>query len=613
MSATFWEGVPANVLRTEDGPTSDAGEFLGNNDTDTVSTWGPLNVSYIGGGHSDTKPAAPGLTGVLTIRTSATLTVTPADEPEKPPVTSIEVWRSVDGATAAQVTGSPFAYTAGSGTKTIILAGQPTGTPEKVLTFSAYSVNSDGKSPVSNAKTLQWGGTALDPPSAVTNLTESPLGATARRLTWDAVADGTVDKYGIFVNGVLAKDNINASVPNSYDWSPLVTGQQYDGVTVRRHNASTTGSPAGWSPASNAVSFTPRAVVVAHDIVMGVSNSDENHGGYANWQAWRVYTLSHGESVSAVNAGALVIGLTANRSSGGSPTIGGTTGAANAKQSLTDYLEWFYYGQDSELRANTEVHFATDNETDNNFGASALPQAYIDCVAACREATRTVNPGTSVRRYPKASLWIDFTHSNIASATKANNFKVVARYLDGIACSMYPRGRDLDKHPGVEWTAYGITIDPVMAVVDSYRRTGGAGGGPSGIDGFATWEVGMPIDHATNINTLGGNNGEPTAATRFSIRPRYFCGGVDEANTNWLGFLQYIYNKLDAIGCPMREQIYWDQQNNVQIPNPMWHDQRNRAWVATDNPSKTGSIRADPDLATAWKNWAPGTRLPSAA
>jgi hypothetical protein len=44
----------------------------------------------------------------------------------------------------------------------------------------------------------------------------------------------------------------------------------------------------------------------------------------------------------------------------------------------------------------------------------------------------------------------------------------------------------------------------------------------------------------------------------------------------------------------MREQLYWNQCSNQDIPNRLVHDK---------NP------RTSPDTEHAWRNWTPGTRL----
>ena len=112
-------------------------------------------------------------------------------------------------------------------------------------------------------------------------------------------------------------------------------------------------------------------------------------------------------------------------------------------------------------------------------------------------------------------------------------------------------------------------------------------------------------------------SGEPTDLTNFSIRPRYLAGGIDSTGKDWAGFLQYVLDKLDAINCIMREQLYWNQQSAEDKPNQLWHDQQSRAWDARALPAPCtsqnsfGSTRANPDSETAWFNWTPGARLPN--
>jgi hypothetical protein len=178
---------------------------------------------------------------------------------------------------------------------------------------------------------------------------------------------------------------------------------------------------------------------------------------------------------------------------------------------------------------------------------------------------------------------------------------------------MYPTGRFLDDPTTSTngrvnhrpwWTDYDRYIDPVLDVVADWMAS------EPGITSFATWEVGSPVDRATFTSTANvAPNGEPIASSNMGVRPRYFSGGraaltatdLQKTNTypmgeNMVGFLQYVYNGCDARGIIMREQIYWNRQDNPAAPNQFKHDRLNAP----------GNL----DTVIAWHDWTPGSRLP---
>jgi hypothetical protein len=79
---------------------------------------------------------------------------------------------------------------------------------------------------------------------------------------------------------------------------------------------------------------------------------------------------------------------------------------------------------------------------------------------------------------------------------------------------------------------------------------------------------------------------------------------------NMLGQLQYMYNLCDANGIIMREQCYWNRQDNPDIPNAFWHDHPT-AVTANGYTFPAHSTMPDVyDMAKAWHDWVPGKRLP---
>lgn len=550
-------------------------------------------------------PDPPTITATMPTRTTATVTITPSTGGEA--VVNWEVFRDGVSVTPTPLPSSQLVYNA---------TGLPTATPEIVFTWQVRGIGASGQAGgLSNSVATQWQGNPQQPPAAPTSLASSNVTTSGFTLTWAESALSGMQKHTVRygTGGTILKDDVGATA-TSTNVTGLTQDTAYNGVYVTRTRASD-GVESGPSPTVNVRTLRPTGGV-QHQIRMGASNGDEGQGGITNWEAMRIYRFDQGDLTDWISKGVTVFALTANQ---GSSTIGAETAAATATTRLTDFLEWFYYGSGSASRQNVKVHFATDNETDRNYGGSALPAAYVNCYNACYNVIHTVTGG-GVRRYPNAMMCLNFTHSNIESATKAKNFKVLAPKLDLFTCSMYPPGRQQDKNGGhVDWTPYSRYTDGVIDVLQDWVTTGGAGGGPSDIQGFATWEIGMPIDHSywysgIQLTPPQGNeplNGEPTGQTNFSIRPRYFAGGRDSAGTNWVGYLQYLYNKLDALGIPMYEQCYWDQQDNPNIPDPLRHDTTNLAW---DDPTSTakGTTRANPDTAHAWLNWTPGSKLPDA-
>jgi hypothetical protein len=396
----------------------------------------------------------------------------------------------------------------------------------------------------------------------------------------------SVDKHGLGVGNWTTPliDNIPAGAL-AYQWVGLVSGTKYTNLSVKRHNAQ------GWSPASNPITFTVPAVQVVHDPVMGIPLNDEYDAGrvqFTQWDATRTYSIAQAKG-DFTRAAPRVIGCTF----GPQDSSNETSQAAGATE-LENFLEDFYYGAGSAARQNCEIHFATENETDNKHKTGSLSSAYVNTIDLCSQVIERVVGGA--RRYPKASMAIDMTQNQIRSNGAGPRFKVCAKFLRVFGCSMYPPGRQA--LPDVVFTSYAVYCDPVFAVLADWKQTGSATGGPlPNLEQFATWEFGIPIDHPIRNSSIASPpSGEPTANTNFTIRPRYVAGGIDSTGKDWKGYLQYVVEALDPLGVRMREQIYWNQQTNPDIPNPFWHD---------DSP------RATPDTEHAWRNWTIGSRLPN--
>lgn len=537
--------------------------------------------------------SAPGLEGSMPAVTSVELVWTPAaDGTSKPPVTAWEIQRrrSYDNGASydawAAVTGSPVAATA----RTFTDGGLASATPQIIREYRVRGVNAAGDGDWSNAKRLQWQSVDTGAPTAPTNLTLGTIASTSVPLSWTETADAMVTKHGIFEGNTLVRDNLDR-VATSYVYAGLVAQSTHTNVNVRRANLDPVTGATRWSPASNMRTFTTTGNPgIQHDVVMGTSVSGPltGYNPYRNWGAIRSYSRSAAAGY-VTTYGARVLAVTDD------PNLHYESGASGA-QSLENWLEDFYYGNGSANRKSVEVHWGNGNEIDRDFiNGAPISQAFIDSCRLQRAAIWRTNPD-GTRRYPNASMWLDMTNFQIHNRNSGASFKPAARYLDGVACSMYPPRRFAEP---VVWTEYPQSeIDSVLNVVQDWMLTGSATGGRSNITQFATWEIGVPIDHAFTNNATGPPSGDPTAQTNFTIRPRWMTGGVDSTGKNWKGFLQYVYDGCTSRGIIMREQLWWNQQSDTRAPNQFTHDR-----------SDLG--RANPDTVTAWHDWVPGKRLPN--
>lgn len=616
----YEQGVVSSVLTEMNPPLESeaAGKFLGfdpaTSDAITKDIVPFAIYDPVVGGRT---PVAGSLSGSLTTATNADLVVdyTDPDDGRGPVVT----WHWFRDGVEQGTTTEPD--------RTFSDTTVPN--DSNAHTFFVRGENVDGLGEPSNLLSLTWGGSSVVAPTAPAAFTRHNLTTLQVDFTWTEAADSRVDKHALFEAG--RTPGIDPPIVDNID--PLAVGYTWTGASfgpggtrhanigVARH-IPTSGAPNnGWSPISNTITFTVPVAAVQHDVVMGATVNDEWTAAkvtrYPSMDACRTYALD--EMVSDLNlTGARVLAVTPNNE--GSVTSGTALAA-----SLTTRVEEFYYFTDGTPRSGlrsptsgTEIHFGTDNETDTNNG-HPYSAGYGDVVRQCRDVLYTTNPG-GARRYPRTSMWQNFTHGNIAKAAVSAEYKPIARYLDGMAINMYPPGRQSHTAAGtandnIVFTPYANFVNAVITVVQDWMLTGGATGGPSPITSFACWEVGIPIDHPFRNNAVDGYSGEPTDLTNFTIRPRYLTGGIDSTNKDWTGLLQYTHDALDAIGCINREWCYWSQQSNVDIPNPFWHDQQNRAWDASpypapyNNQTGSGSTRANPDTETAWFAWQPGRRL----
>lgn len=453
--------------------------------------------------------------------------------------------------------------------------------PSTTYTITVTRFNGLGQeSPTSNALTVTTKAATAGVPTAPSTLTRTAVSDTTVSYSFTETADSSVLRHWRYLDGVRYGAAL-AATATTFQITGLQAGTHHSAY-VTRENAT------GESAPSPVDSFTTTGgTAVTHDVVMGVPNNDEVSGlRLSSWPAARVYDLTQVQSTVTM-WGCRVIGLT-------DKTNGSNTGLQATADRLKNFLEGFYYTSGGAPKnTGVEIHWAVGNEIDKDSGftSGSLPPNYIETVRLCFNVVHTLN-GDGTRRYPMASCWVDMTQHQIDPkvGNSGPRFKAIAQYLDGMACSMYPPGRDLSKKrpDRPDFTPYAEYVDDVMNVMADWHST------YPNCRQFATWETGIPVDHA--FWQAGGtinSNGAPTASTNITIRPRYFTGGIDSAGTDWKGLLQYMYDKLDAMGVSMREQIYWNQCSNPDIPNQLKWDKG----------------KTSPDTETAWHNWQPGVRL----
>jgi hypothetical protein len=411
----------------------------------------PLSVSYVGDPYIPQTPLAPTVTATQPTRTSVSVSWVPALF-DGPPVTSWDVQRrssTDDGVTFgswAAITGSPFDDAVLSTTD----SGLSSGTPEHIFQYRIRGVNGDGNGDWSAAVAVQWNGTPAAPPARPTSLVVKPgtLTPTSVTVQWQETPDLTVDKHTIYTGNTILRDNLSATA-TEYTFTGLAPGQTLSNLNVRRSNE------AGESSGSNWIDVTTPTQQTTFAPLMGCSNSSRDHGGTYDWDAWRVYSFSDALERANVTGAShpKVLGVT---DSGNSLARGDIyTSRQSAYNNWSAWLERFYYTDPGAAsRQDVELHIANGNEYGDKPTSSTLA-GFIQGCQGIYDATRITNPD-GTRRYPLASAWLDPTHNqehesilkeegdpagNIPLTLKETIYPVV-QYLDGIAWSMYPPGRE---------------------------------------------------------------------------------------------------------------------------------------------------------------------------
>ena len=521
----------------------------------------PLQLSIVGDPVLPSTPLSPALTGSMASRTSATLSWTLLDQGSRPPVTSwvVERRQSVDNGVSygsySAISGSPF----NAATLTRTDASLPIGTPEITFDYRVAGVNGDGQGDWSRTLPLQYGGALPVVPEKAFGLAVSAIAATSVTLTWDFPADATVTKQAIYKGNVLVVDNLD-KLAKSYKWTGLVTDVAQANINIRRLNV------IDWSTASNYVTFTPTSTpAFVFAPLIGCSASSNDHGGTDAWDAWRVY--SYGSALTY-----------ANRTGVNHPKVLGVTESGMYTDYTTPYNYWvarleeFYYTTAGAAgRQNVELHIGNGNEYADKVTAGNMA-GFVQGCRGIYEATRVLN-GNGTRRYPLASSWLDPTSDQelatitggLVPGTDQSIYKAVP-YLDGVAWSMYPPGRQsTNAAPTLEWPSFDYELSNNSALAEFPTRNA---------RGFLarcfrrTYEAQDPAFN-TNITSFHplkiacwevGTGDFPLSQ---SIRPYWAVHGLMAS----LGVMAKHYD------LEMTDMCWWDQQKAGDFPQNILSDE----------------------------------------
>ena len=422
-----------------------------------------LNVSYLGPKTLPLLPAAPTLSGTMPARNQSQVqwTATP-DVPGTPAVTAWQVERrsstnnGVSFGAWGATSGSPY----GSNILSLLESNLDTGTPEIQWQYRVRGVNAAGVGEWSNIVALQWVSTPLQQPTAPTSFARGIVGSTSVGLSWLATEDTTVTKFGIFRGSTLVVDNIPASA-RSYDWLNLTAGSTQTNINVRRWNA------AGWSPASNTLTFTLLAEEPPEfDMMIGCSASDNDHGGTEQWPLWRMYRRDKLYSIANRS------GLTRPQrvyysQDGGEPLGGNNPDYATVYNHVREELDRFYYtGVGSDTRSarwGIEKVWLNGNEMSDQ-GVLSLPHNSTKINLFVNQSQKALYDAVhyavnGVRRYPDAKAGVNPTQEHDRKGHVLGWLLPAAQYIDIIVWSLYPPGRgvndiDLSRNPRLDWPSF---------------------------------------------------------------------------------------------------------------------------------------------------------------
>lgn len=574
----------------------------------------PVSLTDVTDPGEQQTPFAPALTGAMPSRTSVHLAWVAADNTGRPAVTGwqVEVRSSTDNGSSfggwGAITGSPFAAVA----TTADLSSLSVGTPEVLREYRARGVNADGPGQYSNVVRLQWSTTPPARPTAPTNFRDQGAPTTITHdVAWNAATDPSgvtpIDKYGIFVGQTTAVDPTSPLVdnidPNLLDEhiTGLSPGQPYSNVNVRAHNAQ------GWSPASNRVSWTqPTEVPPAFTILMGCSDSDNDHGGTEEWDVWRCYT--RGAMLARANAtGArrpVALAYSANGTSlgyGQGDPVGASTYNAIFNYVKSE-LDSFYYGgtgQTHTARWGIKLYWSVGgNENYDKAPLSANSTAaqigdFVTVMRASWDAAHLVDPVTGQRRYPDAYVGSNPTQEHERLGYVAAPLAAAAQYHDFLVWSMYPPGRGvndptLSRNPRWDFPTFTESQrqnrQPGFLIRCFYRT--------KQAEIQARADSG---DQSRRIIIGCGETGMASDPDDRSTRPYYAVHAL--AGSMWQLARQYALQ--------MDFACWWDNKTADTAPhNVLTDEQPNSDHLAqATGAADPNTNTTNPSTATAWRNW----------
>lgn len=319
-------------------------------------------------------------------------------------------------------------------------------------------------------------GTAGTVPPAPTLAAISNINTGGGTASWtEGVGAGTLTGHRLYIDGVASVQTISGAA-TSAAFSGLAAGTSHS-VQVASVNAT------GEGPRSNTRTFTTSQPSAGSNVFMGISisNGTEAH----TWKAIRLYRLGNlsDGTVEQYLGNAAASGIVAYTDD---TRCTSTSPQATCVSAMQSALTQFYSGS---ARDNLELHISISNETDRENG-EVPPSGFANKYEALSQLIYATTGG--VRDWPKASLWINLTTSNVQAGvsppwldqrtTTGSNLRVadiVNGPNGGVSCSLYPALRNNDRI----YEPYANYIDPPLDLCAS-----------RGIQRFSCWEYGQSVD-----------------------------------------------------------------------------------------------------------------------
>lgn len=344
--------------------------------------------------------------------------------------------------------------------------------------------------------------------------------------------------------------------------------------------------------AGHASTITVESVItqppVTTSIMMGCSNSVNEHGDTEVWEGWRAYTSSSLLSL-ANRTGTQRPKFIAYSKTGAN--LGGTNPVYSTvyNEVLAD-LNNFYYGgtgNTHSARWGIELYWSNGNENHDkgalsiastagpNPHSTAQINAYKTSMQALYDACHLTVGG--VRRFPDAYAGSDPTTEAERNGWVEDWLHPSAQYHDFVMWSIYPAGRkDTEADPTFNWAS---TVDadwdnsPDGYMVRCFRRTAAAAA-----------VAGHPIALGVGETGTGDDPGDSTTRPYWAVH----------------GFMQPLMKLSTQYGVEVPFACWWDNQTDVSSPqnilstgSPAWAD----GATIVGEPAST-----NPSTRQAWQN-----------